>query len=604
MLLQRLVEYARSHGAGKPFHRELEFTWRLELFSSGAAPELVNIREPNDRGKPVGQRHLTPAVTRASRVAARLGADNVEYVLGWGDKDSKPFRVAECHEDFIDLISRWAENSPEDPVAGVVRDFYAAGGAAQLARPDGIRAKDRVLIAVDGVPVYKQESLVRFWGDEVVKRKGGGTSGVCLVCGNTSVLVNTVPGNISRSLVPGAANDAALVSINASVFGYGLTTGLAHTPICFPCSDAMNVALTTLLSGPHVFKLQRQDSAMTWWTLGKPPEKFFEVMPDRADPGAVADLLAELHTGRLVSGAEVARIAAPERFCSVSLGGSFSRIMIRDWIDEPLQDILLNLARWYDDHRTCTLWHDEPVSYGLYKLVLAAGRWDRDRGRYYPLDAKGADRPEHLQRDLQRTSLRATPLPPSVLHHLLHRIATDGRVDGPRAALLRLALRRHPAMEITMTPDLDDNNRDTAYLLGRVFAVYEKIQYNANKPAKDSGNGVDSGKEENDKSEPSSVNAGFGDRFYSGAITTPRPAVIAGERLTKAWLSKIRRRPGGTGEGLAYLLKTELSELLARVGDIPARFNPAQQAQFVLGYHHQRSYDAAQRRARKNAVVS
>ncbi|KAA5837941.1 type I-C CRISPR-associated protein Cas8c/Csd1 [Saccharopolyspora hirsuta] len=602
MLLQRLVDYARANNVGQAFHKEREFTWRLELSSTGAAPELVGIREPNARGKLAGQRHVTPAVTRTVGVAAQLGADDVQYVLGWGDEKTKPTRVAQCHEEFVALISRWAQCSPEDPVAEVVRKFYASGGVSRLIRPEAIGAKEGVLIAVDGIPVIKQDSLVRFWADEVAARKGGGTSGVCLVCGNVGVLLDTVPGNISKRLVPGAANNAALVSVNARVFGYALTTGLEHTPICFFCGDAMNAALTHLLSGPHTFGLQQQDSAMTWWTLGKPPEDFFQVMPDRPDPDAVGRVLAQLRNGRLARADQTAQTATPDRFCSVSLGGNSSRIVIRDWIDQPLQDILFNLARWYDDHQTCTLWDDEPVSYGLYQLALATGRWDKDRVRYFPLDAKGADRPEHIQRDLQRTSLRAVPLPPSVLHHVLHRIATDGRIDGPRAALLRLALRRHPDKEIAMPAELDDTNHDPAYVLGRVFAVYEKIQYNANRSPRSGGNGNNSDSGENGKAESQSLNAGFGDRFYAGAITNPRPAMIAGERLAKAWLSKIRRRPGGTGAGLVYVFNTELSELLDRIGDIPARFNPAQQAQFVLGYHHQRAHDAAQRRKPKTGT--
>lgn len=100
-----------------------------------------------------------------------------------------------------------------------------------------------MLIAVDGKPVIEHESLIRFWTDEVARRKGSGTTGICLVCGQDADLVDTVPGNISKRLVPGTENNAALVSVNERVFGYGLITGLANIPICLLHSGTLAEAL-------------------------------------------------------------------------------------------------------------------------------------------------------------------------------------------------------------------------------------------------------------------------------------------------------------------------------------------------------------------------
>jgi hypothetical protein len=46
-------------------------------------------------------------------------------------------------------------------------------------------------------------------------------------------------------------------------------------------------------------------------------------------------------------------------------------------------------------------------------------------GRRDHFGAKGADRPVGLHRDLVRAALRRTPLPPSLLAHLVHRVRTD-----------------------------------------------------------------------------------------------------------------------------------------------------------------------------------
>lgn len=178
-------------------------------------------------------------------------------------------------------------------------------------------------------------------------------------------------------------------------------------------------------------------------------------------------------------------------------------------------------------------------------------------------------------------ALRGIPLPPSVLHHVLHRIASDGHIDTARAALLRLALCHPRDKEPRVSPGLDETCRDTAYVYGRVFAQMEKIQFKAH------------GK---------NINTTFGDRFLAGAIGNPTSAVIAGRKLASAWLSKIRRRPD-TARSEPHLRK-ELDDLLDLVDTsepLTGYLPPQRQALFVLGYHHQRAHDARQRREPKTS---
>lgn len=581
MLLQRLARYAEDNVTTPPFHREREFVWRLDLFTDGSPSQLTSIRGTD--GKRRGQREQAPAVTRTVGVAPQLGADDLQYVFGWGDETTKPERVAACHEQFVALVAAWADSAADDATAQRLRHFYEKGEHHQLSRPEGATAKEGVLIAVDGGLVIRQPSLVRFWADEVARRKGGKNNGfgTCLVCGRSTTLLDSMPSTVAKRLVPGAGNDVALVSINESVFGYGLSTGLSHTPICFTCGNAVGSGLTHLLSSPHTLKLPGQDSVMAWWVIGAVEDDIFRSGPLDADPDQVNRLLKKLWSGDLERAAERARSWADnERFCSVTLGGNASRIIVRDWIDMPLPVVAHSLARWYDHMRMVTYRENEPVTFGLWSLVLATGRWEPHRdgsgGRYAEIGSKRSQRRDHIQRDLLARALRGVPLPPSVLHHVVHRIASDGRIDAPRAALLRLALCDPREKEPRVSPGLDENNHDTAYLYGRIFAHLEDIQYKAH------------GYE---------VNASFGDRYLTGAIGNPTSAVMAGLKLATSWLSKIRRDP--TKRNAERPLRETLDELMnkvdaahALVGYLP----PQRQAQFVLGYHHQRAEAARQRR--------
>ncbi|RCW45125.1 CRISPR-associated Csd1 family protein [Halopolyspora algeriensis] len=584
MLLQRLVDYAHQHTTSAPFHRQREFIWRLNLPSDGGPARLFSVLQADGRGKLRGEFQVAPSVTRTVGVAPNLGADDVQYVLGWGDETTKPDRVRQCHEQFVELVSRWASSvDGMDPAAAVVSDFYANGGVESLPAPEeAYTAKQGVLITVDDIPVIHHDSLVRFWVEEVIRRKGGSEHELCLVCGRYGALADTIPGKVAKRLVPGAGNDPALVSVNELVFGYGLTKGLRHTPICFTCGNAVNTGLTQLLSSEHVMTFAQQDSAMAWWTLGEPDEDFLSVLSTRPETDAVNRLLERLRSGRLEEAAQQAEEFSADRFCSVSLGGNASRIMIRDWIDKPLATVVFNLARWYEDMLMVSRQQSGELPSGFWNLVLAIGKWDTERNLYADLSSTAAQRPAHIQRDLLTSSLRGSPLPPSVLHHVLRRITSDGHLDLARAALLRLALRRHPTKEFSMPAGLDETCQDTAYVSGRIFAHLEQIQYAAS---------------------DGRPNTTFGDRFLAGAISNPTPALNAGKKLASSWLAKLRRRQATAGKAVALDRKlSELHALLDRnrpaTGYLPAE----QQALFLLGYHHQKAHDAEQVRQYKSTT--
>jgi CRISPR-associated protein Csd1 len=573
MLLQRLVEWAAEHGDGPPFHRELEFSWQVELDRGGQlrSEELTPLVQAGERGHLRGVMHRVPVAVRAFGVAPQLAADDVQYVLGWADEGSKPERVAQCHGEFVDLIRRWAgsDAGAGDPVAQAVWAFYRDGQAKRVRPPDGVtvKSKQRVMIAVDGVPATTAPSVVPFWTAEVARRKGGAVSGLCLVCGRTGPLLDTVPGKVPSHLVPLATNDAALVSINEAVFGYGLTKQLGgNTPLCLACGDAITTGLRGVLESPHAVSYGGQDSRLAWWVAGASTVDAMDLIYT-PDPEQIADLIASVHTGRRPGGAD------PARFCALTVGGNVARVVVRDWVEMPLRDLNEHVAEWFTHTEIVPRWRDDPRHHGLQQLARCTGRWLRRERGYARFGAKGADRPESVHRDLLRAAIRGVPLPPSLLAHLVHRVCTDGRLDAPRAALLRLALTRLPDTGVTPMPSLDPSNTDPAYVAGRAFAVIESLQ---------------------DAASDGQLNTTYADRYFAGAVTNPRAAIVSGRRDAAAWLRKLRR----TKRGLAVTFDKRLTEIFALIDaepGLPATTTLREQALFLLGYHHQRAHQFAPR---------
>lgn len=568
MLLHRLREYALHHPEAAPFHRQRGFSWRISLDADGRplSRELQPISEPDARGKPRPVAHTVPTAVRAFGVAPNLAADDVQYVLGWTDESSKASRVAECHAAFVDLVYRWADSADgqADPIAQAVARFYRNNGPAEIHCDQPFTAKDGVLIMVEGDPAYRSNSVAGFWSAEVARRKGSDRTGLCLVCGEIQPLLDTVPRKIPARLAPGATNDAALVSVNKQVFGYDLTTQLSGSPLCLACAEAVTKGLHGVLDSRHATTYSGQDSRLAWWLPGGGDDRsvrlLFEPKPDD-----VTNLIASVHTGRGATTVEAGD------FCSLTVGGNVARVMVRDWVQMPLWRVEENIAKWFADNEIVTRWEDQRPYYSLTHFVRVTGRWLRDRQRYAEFGAKGADRPDGLQRDLLRAAIRDVPLPRSLLAHLVHRVRTDGRLDEPRAALIRLVLIRPPFNRKTLMPKLDETNTDPGYVAGRVFAALEQLQYDASE-----------GK----------LNTTYGDRFFSGAVLNPRAAIVNGRRDAPAWLRKLRRSKRGAAVRHEKRL-TELFDLLNASVGLPARTTLSQQSMFLIGYHHQRAHHFA-----------
>ena len=107
---------------------------------------------------------------------------------------------------------------------------------------------------------------------------------------------------------------------------------------------------------------------------------------------------------------------------------------------------------------------------------------------------------------------------------------------------------------------LDKENADVGYRLGRLFAVLEKIQQEANP----------------------GINATIRDKFYAAASSTP--ATVFGNlmRLKNHHLSKL------DSQGRRIWFEKLIGEILSDVPpNFPAHLKLDAQGQFAIGYYHQ-----------------
>jgi len=615
MLLERLTAYARENRDGFPaFHRDREFRWKLDVSTDSdgrllGAPRIERLRDPDTPIR--GVLHAVPSSTRTVGIAPHLAADDAQYVLGWFDDTTNPDRAAACHGAFVQLIGQWARSVPADidPVPHVLAELYRSGAVAQLQQPEDLRAKDGVLVSINGEPAYTSPSVAEFWRRCVETRKGSGRTGICMVCRQLRPLANTIPGKVPATLVPGASNDAALVSINERVFGYDLVAQLTHTPICLSCADDLMVGLTGVLSSGHTRTSPGQDTRLAWWVTGTDEPDRMDLVLD-PDPAEVDALLAAVHSAQ----ERTDRLTG--RFCWLAVAGNVARIMVREWVDIALAtedpDAVshdTNVLAWFRDHKNTPRypaparlrdgtelpagrWCHSPIA-----LAACLGRWDPATNRYRSFGTKNADRPDQALHQLLRVVVLAEPVAVALNAHLIHRIRSDGHLDDLRASLIRLALTRDPRRrkDTPIPMALDDTRTDPAYLSGRLLCVLEETQRAAHRRPRprpgSSGDGAPAEVGEGAEPARGEVNSTFGDRFFRRAVDTPRPVLLQGIKESAAWLTKIRRRDG---DGRYLFHKNRISDIYGKFDNnsplFPMRNTLRQQNEFALGYHHQRAH--------------
>ena len=114
---------------------------------------------------------------------------------------------------------------------------------------------------------------------------------------------------------------------------------------------------------------------------------------------------------------------------------------------------------------------------------------------------------------------------------------------------------------------LNEESKDTAYVLGRLFFALEAVQMEANPDIK----------------------ATIRDRYFNSACTAPASVFPVLFRLKNSHMKKIERESAGTKMYYEKLL-TELIgkiELSDNMQGFPSRFSLEEQGKFMLGYYHQ-----------------
>lgn len=506
------------------------------------------------------QRFLVPrGVKRTVDIAANILWDTAEYVLGV-DTRGKPERVSEQHAAFCARLGDLPEPASSDAGVLAVRAFLASKQERSCLRasplwPEVVETNPTITFRLredDGLVCQRPDVACVEVGTERADRE---RRVECLVTGKRDKVAILHP-NI-KGVWNAKTSGANIVSFNLGAFcSYGKSQGM-NAPIGETAAQTYSTALNALLARSSGNRIQVGDASTVFWSEvdDDPMESGFAVLfgdvRHEDDPNAgvdrVAALFRAIHSGRY-RGEDGRRC-----FHVLALAPNAARIAIRDYQCVPLADLAPRIGQHFADLAVARGQGDGHYL-SLFRLLCAVA-----------LQGKADNIPPRLGGELIRSVLMGLPYPRTLLNAAVVRCRAERKVGYARAAMLKAWLNRdirhRRSDEKEFTEMLDINNDSPAYRLGRLFAVLEKIQEDA---------------------QPG-INATVRDRYYGAASCTPAVVYPTLLRLSQHHLSKLKEKPG-----LRIRREQLLSEVIGGLPDFPAHLALADQGRFALGYYHQR----------------
>ncbi|MEK6645524.1 MAG: type I-C CRISPR-associated protein Cas8c/Csd1 [Candidatus Firestonebacteria bacterium] len=564
MILQALYEYyqrkaANTEGKIAPEGWEWkEIPFLVVIDKEGKFLRINDTRQINGNKKRANVFLVPQGEKRTTGIKPFLLWDNIEYALGANPRNRK-----DVHERFdafkkrilnakinhcdIKAIVKFLDSQPSDQIK--------KSNSSSESWKEMLESNPFVSFKIEGsdfqticdvLPKEKKEFSI----DENVQKS------ICSVTGEIS--------NIARlhSSIKGVrgtnTQGASIVSFNLPAFNsYGKKQSY-NSPVSEKVAFAYSTALNMLLGKDSQNKISIADTTVLFWSQKQSEKYDFEAdfrwyfKTDKADPEkgvkAVKNLYEALHSGKLP-------LDEGNRFYVLGLAPNSARISVRFWKTGAIRDFAEKIKQHFEDFEM-KLEHNEPEYQRYMPLlkILSATAFD------YKMD----NVPPNLAGQVVVSILEGTPYPQTLLQQCIRRIRAEQQVTRVRAAILKAYINRFnkfykkPEKEVLMS--LDRSNINTAYRLGRLFAVLEKIQEEANPK----------------------INATIRDRFYGAVSATPITVFPQLLKLKNHHLAKLN-------PGRKVNFEKEIGEIFdALKDDLPSHLTLDEQARFAVGYYHER----------------
>jgi CRISPR-associated protein Csd1 len=571
MMLKALYDLAlRENLLDDPNYEKRRVDYFLRINEQGGYISLESTKDENGRAKEIPVPRMKNRA--GSGQAPGFFFDNAKYILGLGGEVEDRSRNLRCFQSFYEVVQRVAEETKDAAAIAITafgkrKDEFLTQlrneGPKDAKFPDLWSGSENIAFILDSdniTPAHQRPLLRGAWS---LQRQKGEAVKRCLVTGNfaqPAELHTLIKMGISPDYLQ--AKGAPFISFNNTSFESHGLGGNDNAPVSRDAAEGYAAGMNRLFEkvtvvipatekkkeviySRHRYGVTTGDNAVTvFWT--REQSDFADLFSSGFDttPAEAEALLQSIQKG-------VASTTNTNAFYAMTLGGNVSRIVVRDWFESTLSEIQQNILRYFEDLQLGPTERPLPLKYLLDALSSPGGQ-----GVAPALGAR-----------FFQAALRNRPFPREVLGLALRRLRLPPKKEEratvlyARCAVIKAVLRRLPRPnQPEVTVSLDEQNTQIPYLLGRLFAVLERLQ----------------GEAQGD------INTTIRDRYFGAASSTPSLVFPRLLRLSVHHAAKAER--GGYFESI----KGKIFALMPPA--MPRLLSLEDQGLFAIGYYHQREW--------------
>ena len=571
-MLNQLVRYAERLVLAGPGFTPKRIKWAVCCTPDGQFMGVNELSDGSGKKKNPGREFADCPETSGMEAGKKSHflVETLETVLLMCKEEDRP-RFEPKHAFFVKQLRDSASVCPEmGRFADLIDDQPARDKMVEQLNEQKAKPTDKITLMIEGreQPFPVDDKIWHDWwsgyrqtlGKAPPKKKKGRASANkgnvrmrCFVTGEMVEPAKTQPKITGLTDVGASAMGASLVSFDKDALcSYGLKQS-ANAAMSEEAAAAYRAGLNHVIAN-HSRALAGAKVAY-WFDKRVPPEADVTVclfgkddeQQERAALENAQKLLDSIRAGNAPA------FATKNHYHALTLSGNAGRVVVRDWMTGPFEELLGNVLDWFKHfaivHRAGDGLAPPP------KFMAILGGLVRDL----------KDVPAPLVASMWTAAIKGarTPIPRTALARAVDRAKIDALADKPpnhaRMGLIKAYhIRKGDKL---MTTHLNEDHPSNAYQCGRLMAVLASVQYAA----------------------PGDVGAGVIQRYYAAASATP--ALVLGRltRLSQFHLNKLDK-------GLAKWFERKIADIWSKIEDGPARtLTLEEQSLFAMGFYQQKA---------------
>ena len=474
--------------------------------------------------------------------------DNIEYILGGpGSSDEKK-------HTFIKMVSDLSELKPDSKTIAAIKEFYANDKVnVSVVKEDPLwsemqKSNKNISFLIEGETKIAAENK-DVW-NLVLYQKSNDIQKHCLV--------SSEKGYVARlhSTIKLTKDTGPIVSFQKGMGydSYGKEQAY-NAPISEEAEFAYTTALNSMLQKGSRNKFMLGTRTFVFWASNnneaskETEESLFDLLgfseDTNDDPNAnlmkVRKVFESIYSGTLETGLD-------DKFYILGLAPNSARIAVVYWSETTLKDFAGKILKHFSDMEIQDTRKDKKPYMGIREIISSV-----------TLGGKMSDATPNLPESVVKSIFQGLPYPQTLYSACLRRIRAEQKLTITRAAIIKAYLNRQSNNNKKIDIMLDKDNNNQGYLCGRLFAVLDKIQEDANKI--------------------SSIR----ERYMNAASATPSAVFATILNLSVHHSEKLE-------EGRRIYFEKLKQEILDKVSadGFPTHLDLQDQGRFFVGYYHQR----------------